>query len=185
MLFRSEVLVLGFLFVAVFIFQEKSEGSIRAYRVSPGGTATYILAKTLVFMALGVVYGLGLVTAAMGFSVNYGALLLLIVLGVNLYTFLGISVAVFFRNISEWFFTGVLLLAINMAPLASLMFPMFSPRWLTWLPSYPVVFGLSEALFPSGRSILPLAGLLAVENVLAYTLCYVLTRQKLMKEGRS
>lgn len=180
-----EVMVLGFMFVAVFIFQEKSEGSIRAYRVSPGGTATYIWSKSLVFMLLGSLYGLGLVVATMGFAVDFGRLMPLMILGINLYTFIGITVAVFFRDISSWLFPGVLLLMANMAPVVSLMFPMFAPKWMTWMPSYPVVFGAAEVLFPSGKSILPILGLLLLENVVAYAVCHVVTHRKMMKEGRT
>ena len=42
--------------VAVMIFQEKQEDSIRAYRISPGTVAGYILSKTLVFIVLSIVY---------------------------------------------------------------------------------------------------------------------------------
>ncbi len=184
-LLAFEVLVLGFTFVAVFIFQERSEGTIRAYRVSPGGTGAYILSKTLVFIVLGTLYGCGLVLSTMGLSVNYGVLVPLTALGVGLYTLIGISVASFFKDLSEWFLPGVLLLMLNMMPVVSLLFPTFSPRWLTYIPSYPVTFALSEVLFPSGKPLLPLVGVLGGETVAAYVICVFLTERNLMKEGRS
>mgnify|MGYP003897224395 FL=1 len=184
-LIAFEVIVLGFMFVAVFIFQEKHEGTIKAYRVSPGGKVAYVLSKTLAFAVLGSVYGCGVLASTMGRSVNYGAIVPLMALGAALYTLIGISVASFFQDLSEWLLPAVLLLTVNMIPAASMVFPTFSPRWLSYVPSYPAVFAIREVLFPSGKPILPLVGALVAESVAAYALCLFLTERNLMKEGRS
>lgn len=184
-LLAFEVLVIGFTFVAVFMFQEKSDGTIRAYRVSPGTTGSYIIAKTLAFVIIGVLYGCGLVLSTVGLGVNYGRLTLMMGLGIVFYTLVGISVASFFKDLSEWFLPGVLLLVLNMMPAISLLFPTFSPRWLTYIPSYPVTFALSEILFPSGKSLLPFASVAAAETVAAYAVAWFLTERNLMKEDRS
>ena len=51
-----DVVFLGFVFAAVMIFQEKNEGALRAYRVSPGGSLEFILSKVLVNTALALAY---------------------------------------------------------------------------------------------------------------------------------
>ncbi|OPL11257.1 MAG: hypothetical protein AVO34_08920 [Firmicutes bacterium ML8_F2] len=179
-----EVIVLGFLMAAVLLFQEKAEGTIRSYRVSPGGTAVYILSKAAVFAVVGLVYGLLMVLPTIAISVNYPALVLVIFFSSAIYTFLGLIVAVFFNNISEWLFVGIGLLMVNMAPIISYGWPSFAPSWLTWLPSYSIVFGLREILFPTGRTLLPLYLFLLVLMVVSYLACHLVVHHKLMKEGR-
>ncbi len=182
-LLAFEVLILGFMFIAVFMFQEKEEGSIRAYRISPGSTATYILSKALVFLAIGLVYGLALVMLTIGIKLNYGMLILILTLGSILYSFLGAIVAVFFNNISEWFVVGTGLLMVNMAPVISHMYPSFSPKWITYIPSYSILSLFNEILFPTGKNLMPWIIPLTLGTVAAYIVCYLLVDGKLMKEG--
>lgn len=179
-----EVLILGFLLVAVFLFQEKSDGSIRAYRVTPGGTFAYISAKTLAFLLIGLVYGGVLTVLTMGFHVNYLELLMVTVFGFLLYTLIGMIIAAFFNNISEWFFIGIAVLFINMAPVFSHEFPAFSPGWITWFPSYSVLLCYDEIFFPSGKSLLSPIAVLVIETFVAYVVCHFVIDRKLMKEGR-
>ena len=47
---------LGYFFVAVLMFQEKEEGTIRAIRVSPAGTLNYILSKTILYVIISLGY---------------------------------------------------------------------------------------------------------------------------------
>ncbi len=178
-----EVVALGFFLVAAIIFQEKQEGMVRAFRVSPTGTMTYILAKTAVFLILGVLYALVLLLLGLGFDVPLGSLLLLVILGSSMMTLLGIVVAVFFNNLSEWFFVGAFVLIIFMLPTISYAIPAFAPTFITWTPSYPLVFGVRELLFPTGKAdfLLPTVGLLVVYNVVALGLAYWAVERKLMQ----
>ncbi len=183
-LLAFEVIVLGFLMAAVLLFQEKAEGVNRAYRVSPGNTASYVLAKAAVFTLIGLLYGMLMIMPTIGLKLNYPALLITIALGCFLYTCLGLVVAVFFNNISEWLFVGIALLMINMVPVISYGWPSFAPKWVTYLPSYPIIFALREILFPSGRELLPFFIYLVSVAAVSYLLCYLAVNYKLMKEGR-
>lgn len=183
-LLTFEVLITGFMLVAVLMFQEKQEGSIRAYRISPGTTAAYIFSKTLVFTLLGLVYGTVFVLATMGLAVNWPALLAAMALGAAFYTLLGIALAVFFSNLSEWFVPGFALLVLNFLPIISYAVPTFSPRLLTLVPSYYAVFGFGEILFPTGASLLPMFAYLGIGIFVVYTVCHLLVHHKMMKEGR-
>jgi ABC-2 type transport system permease protein/fluoroquinolone transport system permease protein len=180
-----EVVLLGFTFGAVMIFQEKQEGVNRAYRVSPGTTLDYIGAKNLLFIAMSLIYGTLLLLVAFGLEADYGRILLLVVLTSSAMTLVGLAIAVFFNNISEWFFVGVGVLIINMLPVFSYSIPTFAPRWLTVIPSYPVLFGAREILFSTGRTgfMSPLVLQLVLFNVVAFVLCYVAVERKLMKAG--
>ena len=183
-LLAFEVIVIGFLMVAVMIFQEKSEGTIRAYRVSPAHTAAYLISKTLVFVFLGLVYGLVFILSTMGIPPNPGLFCLVVALAISFYTLAGVAVAVFFNNISGWLFPGVGLLMVNMAPIISYSYPAFSPVAITCLPSYLLLFGLREILFPTGEAVWPLVWLLLALNAVAFAICLPLVHRKLMKEGR-
>jgi ABC-2 type transport system permease protein/fluoroquinolone transport system permease protein len=146
-----EVGILGFLLVAVFVFQEKQEGTIRAYRVTPAGLWPYLLSKALVFLLLALLYGFAVVVAGMGFDVNWPAVIGLVAWASLFMTILGLGVAVWFENLSEWFFPGLLVLVLNMLPFFSYIYPIFTPRWVPFIPSYGLLFSLREALFPTGN----------------------------------
>ncbi len=145
-----EVAILGFLLVAVFVFQEKQEGTIRAYRVSPGGLWPYLISKVLVFTLLGLVYGVAVVLAGFGLSANWPAVLALTVWASAFMTVFGLGFAAWFDNLSHWFFPGLAVLVLNMLPFFSYVYPVFSPAWITVIPSYGLVFAVREALFPTG-----------------------------------
>lgn len=179
-----EVLITGFLLVAVLMFQEKQDGSIRAFRISPGTAGGYILSKTLVFTLLGLIYGSVLILATMGPRVNWPIVLGAMALGAAFYTLLGIAVAVFFSNLSEWFVPGLAVLVLNFLPIISYALPTFSPEFMTWIPSYHAVFGMGEILFPTGSSLTNMVLYLGIGTAAAYALCHLLVTKKLMKEGR-
>ncbi|MCA9972071.1 MAG: ABC transporter permease, partial [Anaerolineales bacterium] len=178
-----EVVALGFFLVAAMIFQEKQEGVIRALRVSPTGTLGYVLSKTAVFLILSLAYALLLLLLSMGLDVDYPRLLLLVALSSTMMTMAGIAVAVFFNNISEWFFAGTFVLLIFILPSVSYAIPSFAPAVLSWIPSYPVVFGIRELLFPTGKAgfLLNTTGLLVVYNLAALALAYWAVQKKLMQ----
>jgi hypothetical protein len=181
-----EVVLLGFFIAAVLMFQEKQEGTLSAYRVTPGGAMQYILSKTSLFIVLSLAYGLPILLVGFGWEVNYALLLLLVVLSSALMTLFSLAVAVFFRNLSEWFFVGVGILVINSLPMMSYALPSFSPTWITWIPSYPAVFATRDVLF-SGAGldrIAPTLLYLFALTLLALAASYAAVRYKLLKEGR-
>jgi ABC-2 type transport system permease protein/fluoroquinolone transport system permease protein len=145
-----EVGILGFLLVAVFVFQEKQEGTVRAYRVTPAGLAAYLASKASVFTILGLVYGVAVVLVGFGAAVNWPVLLGLLVWASLFMTIFGLGFAVWFDNLSHWFFPGLALLVLNMLPFFAYIYPVFNPTWLRFIPSYSLVFALREVLFPTG-----------------------------------
>ncbi|AKL95758.1 ABC-2 family transporter protein [Clostridium aceticum] len=179
-----EVLVLGFLLVAVFLFQEKSDNVIRAYRITPGGTHLYILSKVTAFLILGFIYAFAIVVFTFGMNFSLLDFVLLTLLGFVLYTLLGLIVAVFFEDISGWFVIGIVVLTLNMAPALSHQFPSFTPGFMAWIPSYHIIFGYHEILFSTDKNLSSLYTLLFIQNLVAYILCYFLVEKKLMKEVR-
>jgi hypothetical protein len=182
-----EVVLLGFFIVAVMVFQEKSEGTLRAYRVTPGGTLSYILSKMLLFLVLSLIYGLIPVLFAFGLGVNFLPLLLLLGLSSSLMTMFSLGIASYYRNLTEWFFVGVALLLINSLPIISYGMPAFAPGWLTWLPSYHGVFAVRDVLFSDAglAQISPTLLYLLALNLAALAFCYYAVRSQLMKGARA
>ena len=180
-----EVAILGFLLVAVFVFQEKQEGTIRAYRVSPAGLWPYIASKTALFTVLAIAYGTVVVIAGRGRHANWPAVLALIVWGSAFMTIFGLGFAAWFRNLSHWFFPGLAVLVLNLLPFIAYIYPAFDPAWLRVIPSYALVFALREALFQTGNPGLIghtlLVGLVWLAGALVFTSLSVRTR--LLKGG--
>jgi ABC-2 type transport system permease protein/fluoroquinolone transport system permease protein len=180
-----EVVLLGFFFVSVMMFQEKQEATLRAYRVTPAGVWNYILSKNLLFIVLSIAYGLPLLLVGFGLSINYGLILVLVILTASMMTLISLFIAVFFRNLSEWFFVGVAVLVINSLPSISYGIPSFSPAWMRWIPSYPAVFAVRDVLFNTATwvEVQPTIILLVILNGIGLLLAYLAIQRKLLKEG--
>jgi hypothetical protein len=211
-LLAFEVVVIGYLFSAAVIFQEKQEGTVRAFRVTPGSAGVYLTAKTIFWTAAGVLYGALMLFTATLFSLSSGMWLQImsaVVLSSLFYTLLGIGIAVYFTTISEWFIIGVMVLIINMLPILALEFPAISNPVLKWIPSHPFIFWLEEVFRgsagagggtggagagfgggiaagagPGGWSTAAVsAGKLALFAALGAGFAFFSVRRKIMKEG--
>ncbi|ACL69131.1 ABC transporter permease [Halothermothrix orenii] len=182
----TEVIMLGFLLVAVMVFQEKKEGGVRAYRVSPGGTLEYILSKVGTNLLLALLFAVILIVLTLGLEVNFISLLITIILANIFMTLIGLTISVFFKNLEEFIFVGILFLSIFALPMVSYLTPSFAPPFITWIPSYPVLFGLREILFPTGRAgfISSLNWMLVVENLIVLAISYLAVHRKLMREDK-
>jgi hypothetical protein len=179
-----EAMILGFLMASVLMLGEKQEQVLKAYRISPGGATRYVAGKTLLFALAGAAYAALMAVFTVGFRFNWLEFLLLGMIGSALYTLLGMCLAVFFRDMSGWFFTALVILSVNMLPAISYSNPSFSPAWITAIPSYQAIFAYAEVLFPTGKgAALPIL-LLAVETCVAFVLCTALVRGKLFSAGR-
>ncbi len=148
----SDPTLIGMVFIAVLIFMEKDEGTVRAYQVTPGRIWEYLLSKALTMGLLAMLFALIFVTGTVGVrGPNWPALLALLLLGAVLGTLLGAIVAIHFDNISQYMFPAILLMLFMSVPGIAYFVPAFSPAWLRWMPTYPLVFGLREAIFPAGN----------------------------------
>ncbi len=180
-----EVMVLGFMLSSIMIFQEKQEGTILAYRVSPAGTLSYIISKSLLFLFSSLIYGAIIIVFTMGIAVNFVLLLLIIALGSLLMTLLGLFVGIFFDDISGWFPWGVLILVVDMIPVISYINPAFSPLWIRVIPAYSIMLSMREILFPTGKAgfIMPVLIMLSIECIVMFAISFWGVKNKLMKAG--
>jgi len=182
----TEVILLGFLLVAVIVFQEKEEGGIKAFRVSPANTIVYILSKVSANLILAYLYLLIVLLFTLGFNVNYLNIFVLTTLGSILMTLLGLSISVFFKNLEEFIFVALIVLSILALPMMTYLTPSFSPDFFRFLPSYSVLFGLRELLFTSGKNsiLFNLNMLLVLEGIGMFIIATWSVNRKLMKEGK-
>ena len=146
----TDTALIGMIFIAALLFMEKEEGTLRAFLVTPGQPWEYLLSKALALALLAGLFTLIFVPATIGAGPNYLYLLLLMVAGSLFGSLLGAWVAVYFDNLSQYLFPALTLMVALSVPSVAYFAPSFSPWWLRLLPTYPLVFGLREALFPSG-----------------------------------
>jgi hypothetical protein len=147
----GDATMIAMILVAVLIFMEKDEGTLKAYLVTPGRVWEYLLSKALSLTVLGVLCTLIVVPFTVGGGANYLHLIAIVFAGCLFGSLLGALFGVHFDNISQFFFPVVLLFVLSTLPGVAYFVPSFSPWWLRWHPTYPLVFGLREAIFPSGN----------------------------------
>lgn len=155
-LIAMEVAILGYLFIAVIIFQEKQEQVINAYRISPSGICSYIFGKTLVWGIFTIIYGILFLIVNVGFSLGFIQWLkILFVLFVSglFYTLLGMSIAVYFKGLSDWTIIGLGIIIINLLPEIYFLSPSFSAIIVEWIPSYSIVYAVKDILFYPGKTV--------------------------------
>lgn len=181
-----ESALIGLFFVSALVFQEKEEGSIRAYRVSPAGTWPYILSKITVFVVLSLLSGFLLFVFILGLRPELPAVLLLVALVSFLTTVFGLAVSVFFKSLAEFIFVLAGIMAVASLPMVSYFIPSFKASFFPLIPTYPLMFGIRELIFSTGKTgfYLPMVLTLAAEILLLSVLAKVAVERKLMKEGR-
>ncbi len=70
--------MLGFMLVASLVYIEKTEGTIKAYAVTPPGRVIeYLLSKSIVMMILGITGATIMTLLVLGTQINYFALVAL------------------------------------------------------------------------------------------------------------
>jgi hypothetical protein len=139
--------VLGLFIMISLIGQERIEMTIRAFRISPAGMGEFLLSKHLLLILLGCVTFSILYLPMMGvqgFLPSLSIIILTIIFGSSVGVLLG---AIFDTPMSAilWVLAAMVILGL---PAVSLYAPVFSPEWLTFIPSYHTLFGLDAAMFP-------------------------------------
>ncbi len=180
-----EALISGFLMAGILLLEEKEGKTIKAYRVSPAGTIHYVCGKMLLFSIMGTVYSLLLAVLITGFQFEWISFILLAFLSSALFTLFGLSVTVFFRDISSWFSISIVVLTVNMLTMVSYSSPSFSPAWIRLIPSYPIIFGFEEVLFGTAGGISDVLFLVLAEASVLFVVSCALVNKVLLKSERS
>lgn len=147
-----EPVLMGFILIAALIFMEKEEGTIKAYMVSPGRIYEYLASKIMVMLILGLISALIVSILVAGLKPDYFFLLILIALGSIAASSTGLIMASFFYNISQSTIWMVIITIVISLPAISYFMPGFAPLYIKILPTYPLLFAIREAVFPSGNT---------------------------------
>ncbi len=163
--------LMGMFIMASYIFLDKKEGVIRAYAVTPSSVWRYLMSKIFVILLTSVVTGLIIIMPVMGFKINYGMLLLLLLTTGFFASTLGLLIASFYDNIMKAFGVIYLLFFILMVPGIAYFIPGWDPVWVKIIPTYPMLQGFKEIILPRGDTAYPLiasAGFLVAGTVLFF-----------------
>lgn len=181
-----EVIMLAFMIISIMVLQEKTDGSIKAYRVSPSGIWIYMASKLIIAVLMGLIYGFILIVFTIGFNVNYLYLFIILFLSCLLLSIMGLAISVFFNSLSDWVFGFLGVMIVLVLPMISYFNPAFSSPLINWIPAYPIIFGVREIVFPTGKDsmVLTIFLILAIECVIFFIISYFTVKKKLMKEGR-
>ena len=161
--------LMGMFIMASYIFLDKKEGVIEAYAVTPSSVWRYLMSKILVVLLTSVVSGLIIIMPIMGFRINYGLLLLLLLTTGFFASSLGLLIASFYNDLMKAFGVVYLLIIILMVPGIAYFIPGWDPFWIKIIPTYPMLQGYKEIILPKGDIAYPLivsAGFLAVGIIL-------------------
>jgi len=163
--------LMGMFIMAAYIFLDKKEGVIEAYAVTPSSVWRYLMSKIFVILFTSVVSGLIIIMPVMGFRINYGLLLLLLLTTGFFASTLGLLIASFYDNMIKAFGIIYLLFFILMVPGIGYFIPGWDPFWVKIIPTYPMLQGFKEIILPNGDIAYPLvtsAGFLAAGIVLFF-----------------
>ncbi len=142
--------IMGLFIMVSMVGQERSEETIRAYKVSPSGLGAFLLSKHLLLIVLGTCTFSIIYLPLMG-TAGYPSALLVTLLTVVMGSSLGVILGAFFDSPMASILWVLLLMMILGLPAVSLFAPVFSPWWLRLIPSYHTLFALDAAMFPDGN----------------------------------
>lgn len=145
------VAFMGLFIIAAYVFLDKEEGVIKAFAVAPVKVWHYLVSKIMIMALMGLVVSTIVVIALVGFKINF-ALLLLTILVFNVFgSVLGLLITSFFDSMTKAM--GALFFSIFVLMFGgfSYFMPAFSPVWIRFLPSYPMIFSFRELLMENGN----------------------------------
>jgi|GEM_PF-3635567 len=140
---------IGFFLISVMLFMEKDQRMHTAYLVSPGGLTEHLLSKVLVMLLLGYVSAFGITLAVRGFDANFYRLWLTVTVSSFLSSSLGLLMGAIFNSLQKAMFLLLSFVFLLMMPVLSFAFPVFTPGWIKFLPTYPMLQAARSAVIPA------------------------------------
>ena len=156
--------LMGMLIVIAYLTIDKASGLIRAMAVTPMHTRAYLLSKVLVVLTMSLVSSLVVTIPVMGAQPDYPLFILTAALVSVLSCMIGLWVASFFEDVKSAFGVIIFVMVLLMLPSMAYIIPAFSPLWMQWMPTYPMLQAVKETLLPSpdtGYVLLVCAGMAA------------------------
>jgi len=143
--------MMGLFTMISLIGQERTDQTIRAYKVSPARLSTMLISKHLMLISISLITFSIVYLPNMGFS-GYPQAMLVMLPTVLIGSALGVMLGSYFDNPMSaigWVFLFMIVFSL---PAVSLFAPVFSPEWLKFIPFYYTLFGLEAAMYPDGYS---------------------------------
>lgn len=183
-LFAVDLCVLGFMFGAVMILQDKEHGTIGYFRIGPGTSLDYLASKLTVNLGLSLLNLLILVGLGAPRALAEPGLIVLVMLTCAGMTALGIGLAVFFRSISQFFFLLAAVGLIGALPMYLMFTPSPALAWTSALPTYHLLFGAEAIMFGGDPAVIRTAlWFCTLFALLAAGFCAVAVSRRLLGEG--
>jgi hypothetical protein len=187
LMFALDLCLLGLMFGAVMVLEDRRTEAIRFYRVSPGGTLAYVASKltvNVVLSLLNLVILVGLAAPQMLLQPGLIGLNLLLCSGMTL---VGIGLAPLTRGIAQFFFPLLAIGLISALPMYLIWSPAQGLEWTWLLPTWHALFGSEAIALGAGR---PAAEALALDaglyGLVFFMACLVLAlvtvNRRLLKE---
>ncbi len=177
--------ITGLFIMLAMIGQERSDATIRAFRITPASMWHFLLSKHLMLLAVScITFSIMYIPIMGGFS-GYFPALLIILLTVIMGSSIGVILGAYFDNPMSSIGWVLLLMMVISLPAISLFAPIFSPDWLKFIPSYHTLFGLDAAMFPDNNShiIWRGAGILAAVGGVLFVLSGLIFSKRMRKES--
>lgn len=138
--------LMGIFIVCAYVFLDKQENVIKAFLVTPGTLHQYLTGKILLILTVNLISATLVTLPVMGLQPRYGLFYLLLIAASFLFTCLGLVAASFFPNMGKAFGSLYLLMIILMLPMLPYYAGSFDPKWIHYLPSYPVLMSFKQIL---------------------------------------
>lgn len=183
LLILFEPALLGLVLIATMVLLEKEEGTILSFVTTPGKISEFLASKVLFILFLSILSVVLITVFTVGFLPTIGYLLLIVGIGSIFSSSLGLLMASFFDNISKSMLWIVLISIVLTLPMISYFLPGFAPTWLKWIPTYPLLFAIKEAVFPTGnlQMILSNSWILGLASLFVFGLSVFFYRKNLSK----
>lgn len=149
----------GLFIIAAYVFLDKQEGMIKAYAVTSSPVWQYLLSKVGVLVVSSAISTAIVTVPIMGFSPNYGLILILLIATSFFASALGLLLASFYDNIMQAFGAIFVVMIILMLPTISYFMPSWDAKWVQWIPTYTMIEGFKESLLNGDSNYVLMASL--------------------------
>ncbi|WP_105616234.1 ABC transporter permease [Vallitalea okinawensis] len=178
-----ESTLVGFVMIATLIFSEKEERTELAFAITPGRIGELLVSKAVFIAVLGLVSCCIITIPTVGLKGSFSFVLLLVFVGNIFGSSIGLLIASFFKDLSKSMVWIILLSLILSAPMISYFVPAYNPTWLKIIPTYPLMYALKEAYFPTGNTsmIINTLGVFLLLDVVVFFITSQIFSRRLVK----
>jgi hypothetical protein len=152
LLFALDLCLLGLMFGAVMVLEDRRTGTIAVHRITPIGPLRYVGSKLAINVALTLANYVILVGIAAPRLLGMPELLGLVVLLCAGMTLVGIALAPLSKGIAQFFFPLIAIGLITSLPMFQIWSPARGLAWTRALPTWHVLFGSEAIAFGEGRA---------------------------------